>query len=301
MRVAEIPIVAFGRVSIVLGANNGKFPDANMILLRGGDTLAAIDAPLVSTRIGAAFDDADLVIMSHAHEDHMAGLHKVPDAAVQIHEADLASIRSWQGMATAYGFADDVAESMLASFRRDFNYQPRPSATGFRDGAAWDLGGVRVEAIHLPGHTAGHTALLMPAEGVLFVGDIDLSSFGPYYGDASSSLTDFRRSLKALPEIPARVWVTGHHRGIYTDRETFLRDLAAYTARLQDRENRLVELLRPSPKTLQQLVAARILYPKRLHAEWVDGIERRTISQHLAEMIETGRVTTDEQGRYRLV
>lgn len=69
---------------------------------------------------------------------------------------------------------------MLASFRRDFHYEPRPTATGFVDGETWNLGGVRVEAIHMPGHTAGHCALLMPSEGVPFVGDVDLFSFGPY-------------------------------------------------------------------------------------------------------------------------
>lgn len=298
---ASVRRIEFGRICVVLGANSGKFPEANMIMVHGSDTLAAIDAPLVSTRIGAGFDDTDLVIMSHAHEDHMAGLHRVPGAAVQVHRADLSSIRSWDGMAAAYGLDGDVIASMLVSFRRDFHYQPQPSATGFDDGATWDLGGVRIEAIHLPGHTAGHSALLAPSEGVLFVGDVDLSSFGPYYGDASSSLAEFRRSLAALPNIPARVWVTAHHRGIYTDRDAFLRDLAAYVAKLQEREDRLVDLLRQSPRTLGELATARILYPDRFHAAWVDGVERRTIARHLQEMSAAGRLGVDEEGRYRLV
>ena len=40
---------------------------------------------------------------------------------------------------------------------------------------------------HMPGHTAGHTVLLVEPEGVAFIGDIDLTGFGPYYGDACSS------------------------------------------------------------------------------------------------------------------
>lgn len=31
------------------------------------------------------------------------------------------------------------------------------------------------------GHTAGHSALLVAPKGVAFIGDIDLSGFGPYY------------------------------------------------------------------------------------------------------------------------
>ena len=53
---------------------------------------------------------------------------------------------------------------------------------------------MRVCAHHLPGHTAGHCALVVESEGVAFIGDIDLSGFGPYYGDATSSLADFRAS-----------------------------------------------------------------------------------------------------------
>ena len=79
----------------------------------------------------------------------------------------------------------------------------------------------------MPGHTAGHCALLVEPEGVAFIGDIDLTGFGPYYGDASSSLSDFRRTLARVADIPAKVWVTSHHRGVYTDREKFLHDGSA--------------------------------------------------------------------------
>ena len=37
---------------------------------------------------------------------------------------------------------------------------------------------MQVRAQHLPGHTAGHCALLVENEGLAFIGDIDLSGFG---------------------------------------------------------------------------------------------------------------------------
>ena len=55
--------------------------------------------------------------------------------------------------------------------------------------------GTSVRAIHAPGHTRGHCAFLVEPEGILFLGDIDLSSFGPFYGDAWSDLEDFERTL----------------------------------------------------------------------------------------------------------
>jgi glyoxylase-like metal-dependent hydrolase (beta-lactamase superfamily II) len=298
---SQIPRADFGRVSVFFGEKNGKYPDGNQVLVRGSDTRAAFDATLVSNFIGPEFDATELVVMGHVHEDHMAGLHRLPDAAVHVHEADLAAARSWEGLVAAFGVTDParIAE-MRARFQRDLFYAPRPDAQGYRDGASWDLGGVRVRAFHMPGHTAGHCVLLVEPEGVAFIGDIDLTGFGPYYGDASSSLSGFRRSLARLPEIPAKVWVTSHHRGVYTDREQFLRDLAAYHAKLDEREQRLLAMLDEAPKTLAQLVEQRLLYPPGYDSPWVNDAERRTIEQHLAELVGDGRVQVDERGVYRI-
>src|SRR5205085_5224588 len=179
--------------------------------------------------IGPEFDASDIVILGHVHEDHMAGLKRLPKAAVHVHEADLAAVRSVEGLVTAYGSDPSYVDAMLEKFRKTFSYAPRPDAIGYADGAVWDLGKSHVRAFHTPGRTAGHCALLVEPEGVAFIGDIDLTGFGPYYGDASSSLADFRTTLAKVADIPAKIWVTFHHRGVYTDREKFVSDLATYT------------------------------------------------------------------------
>lgn len=295
-----IPRADFGRVTVFFGEKNGKYPDANQVIVRGSDTQAAFDTPVVANYIGPEFDRSDLVILGHVHEDHMAALHRLPNAPVHVHEADLAAARSWEGLRAAYGSDESYVADMLARFQRNFFYVPRPDAVGYRDGAVWELGETRVRAFHAPGHTAGHCVLLVEPEGVAFIGDIDLSGFGPYYGDASSNLGDFRRTLASVADIPAKVWVTSHHRGVYTDREHFLRDLAAYTTTLDTREHRLVELLRQSPKTIPQLVECRLLYPPGHQDLWVVDAETRSISAHLDEMLAAGKVQLGEGGVYRL-
>jgi glyoxylase-like metal-dependent hydrolase (beta-lactamase superfamily II) len=295
-----IPRADFGRVTVFFGDKNGKYPDANQVIVRGSDTQAAFDTPIVANHIGPEFDASDLVILGHVHEDHMAALHRLPKAPVHVHEADLAAAQSWEGLRAAYGSDESYVAEMLLRFQRDFFYTPRPDAIGYKDGAVWELGGSRVRAFHMPGHTAGHCALLVEPEGVAFIGDIDLTGFGPYYGDASSSLSDFRQTLKRVADIPAKVWVTSHHRGVYTDREKFLRDLAAYTRTLDAREQRLLDLLRESPKTLAQLVECRLLYPPGHQELWVVDAETRSISSHLDEMLTGGRVRLDDGGVYRL-
>ena len=281
----------FGAVSIYHGEKSGKYPDGNQIVVQGADIRVAFDTPLVANRIGADFDDVDLVVLGHVHEDHIAGLHRVPRAGVHVHEADLAAAQSWEGLARHFGYDEHVLAPMRPRIERDFHYQPRPDATGYVHGQQWDLGGgVRVRAHHLPGHTAGHCALIVENEGLAFIGDIDLSGFGPYYGDATSNLADFRLSLAEVAHLDARIWVTSHHRGVVTDRAKFLADLATFTAKLDERSERLIGYLQDGPHTLDELAARRMLYPVDYDAAFVPGVERRSIGMHLDELVAAGRV-----------
>ena len=290
MPAAAAPPLAFGPVHVHFGAKAGKYPDGNQVIVRGRDTVAAFDTPQVANRIGPALDAVDLVVLGHVHEDHMAGLHRLPRAAVHVHEADAEAARSWEGMSRHYGYPAPVLAALRPQIEADFHYAPRPDALSYRDGAVWELGGVRVRALHFPGHTAGHCVLLVEPQGVAFIGDIDLSGFGPYYGDASSDLGAFRRSLARLADLPASVWITSHHKGVLTDRADFLAKLAAFAARIDEREAKLLGMLADGPRTLDALVRERLLYPPDHQAPWLDAAERRSIGQHLDELLAAGRV-----------
>ena len=234
------PVIRLGAVSVYPGEKSGKYPDGNQVMVRGKDTLAALDTPLVANRLGSELRDAELVVLGHVHEDHMAGLHLLRHAPLHVHEADVDAARSWDGLARHYGYAPNVLGGMKAKIESEFHYAPRPDAQAYQDGAAWELGGgVTLRAIHMPGHTSGHCVLLVEPGAIAFIGDIDLSSFGPYYGDATSSLAAFRRTLAAVRNIPAKVWITSHHKGVITERATFLSLLQAFAARLDAREEEI--------------------------------------------------------------
>jgi glyoxylase-like metal-dependent hydrolase (beta-lactamase superfamily II) len=293
-------VVELGPVRVYLGEKSGKYPDGNQVVVQGADTRVAFDTPLVANRLGPELLDADLVVLGHVHEDHMAGLHRLPRAEVHVHERDVEAARSWEGLSRHYGYSQPVLEEMHAMIKRDFHYVPRPGAKPYVDGAAWDLGGgVAVRAFHAPGHTSGHCVLLVEPGGVAFLGDIELSSFGPYYGDATSSLAEFRRTLEAVKQIPAQTWVTSHHKGVITDRSTFLALLQAFASRLDAREEAIAAHLAKTPATLAQLVAHRFLYPRGSSGAWYEEAERRTIEQHLESLAQAGRAT-DEGGRWRM-
>ncbi|MCZ8314257.1 MBL fold metallo-hydrolase [Phreatobacter sp.] len=283
----------FGPITVILGHKSGKYPDANMMVVTGRDSRAAVDAPLCSNRVGADFDGCDLVILSHVHEDHMAGLHRLPQAAVAVHRLDWPAAASWEGYRDALGLSEAVWPAMRKKLAAEFAFTPRADAAPYEDGHVFDLGGVRLTAMLLPGHTAGHCALIEETQGLAFIADIDLSGFGPYYGDATSSLQDFRSSLERLESLDARTIVTGHHRGIYTDRARFLADLKAYRDKLDARDDKLLAMLADGPRSMASLVAERLIYPPDYEELWVEDVERRTIEQHLAALAAEGRVVAE--------
>lgn len=94
------------------------------------------------------------------------------------------------------------------------------------------------------------------------------------------------------------MWVTSHHKGVVTGRAKFLALLQAYAACLDERSERLLQRLQDGPRTLAELVRMRLLYPPEAEELWIDSAERRTITLHLAELHEAGRVFLQEDGRW---
>ncbi|MBI3370446.1 MAG: MBL fold metallo-hydrolase [Betaproteobacteria bacterium] len=296
----SVPTFTLGPVTVYFGEKSGKYPDGNQVVVRGRDATAAFDTPLVANRLGPVLDAVDLVILGHVHEDHMAGLHRMPAVRVFAPKLDLAAAQSWDGLARHYGYRRQVLAEMRAKIERDFHYVPRPDAIGYPDGHVWNLGGVQVRAVHMPGHTAGHCVLLVEPEGVAFIGDIDLTGFGPYYGDGCSSLAAFRQTVDRIADLPARTWVTSHHKGVITERARFLELLNAFREKFDLRAQSILGALAAQPRSLDALVSHRFLYPPGYQDVYIEDAERKTILEHLDELVAAGRVALSE-GFYRPV
>lgn len=293
-------VLEFGAVSVHLGVRSGKYPDGNQVLVHGSDICVAFDTPVSSRQRPELLAGVDLVILGHVHEDHMAALDLLAHAALQVHRLDLPAAQSWDGLQQHYGYDPSSLNTVYERIVRDFHYAPRPDALPYDDGQTWQLGnGVRISAHHLPGHTAGHCALTVDSEGLAFIGDIDLSGFGPYYGDATSSLTDFRQTLKDVAKLDARVWVTSHHKAVISERAQFERDLARFAGRIDERSELLLQRLRHRPQSIDMLAEAGFLYPPGHDAPWTACAERRTLLQHLDELLQQSVVRV-EHGVYAL-
>jgi glyoxylase-like metal-dependent hydrolase (beta-lactamase superfamily II) len=178
-----------------------------------------------------------------------------------------------------------------------FHFEARPDTGDFGDGDVFDLGGVAVRVFHAPGHTRGHSVLRVEPEGVLFLGDIDLSSFGPYYGDAWSNLADFEATLAMVKDIEASAWVSFHHVGVIEDRAGFLARLERFTAKIGEREAAILAFV-AAPRSLDEMVARRFLYPSHAAMPFIDAVEKRTTQQHLERLRDRGAVEEIENGRW---
>jgi glyoxylase-like metal-dependent hydrolase (beta-lactamase superfamily II) len=279
----------FGQVTVLIGDKNGKYPHGNSLLVRGSRTTAIVDPSMaVVGRASELREKADLVLLSHVHEDHVAGVHLFPEAEVHAHRLDAPGMRSLGGIMDIYGYEgiDDAVRSFLID---QFHYSERPDTIDYDDDAVFDLGGARVHVIHTPGHTRGHCVFLIEPEGILFLGDIELSSFGPYYGDAWSSLEDFERSIAKVREIDARVWVSFHHVGVIEERQQFIERLDRFEQRIAERETMLLEFL-AEPRSVAEMVTHRFLYPQHATFPFIDAVEQRTVEQHLERLVARGAV-----------
>lgn len=272
----------------LLGEHNGKYPDANGLLVQGSNCSALIEPTLgVRRRLEEGdltpLGTEDLVLLSHCHEDHIPALPRLREPTCWVHELDRPGLRDLESFLDVFGYAEPQRQRFAQLALEKFHFEPRPDANGFEGGARWDLGGVVIEAIHAPGHTPGHCFFEISPDGVIYLGDVDLSTFGPYYGDAASSVDDFERTLEMAASLEADWFVTGHHKGVIEGTERFREMNQRYLASLHRREQTLFDFL-DEPRTLQEIVAHRLVYRPRDRGAMIDHVEEISARQHLERL-----------------
>ncbi|MGC4798467.1 MBL fold metallo-hydrolase [Micromonospora saelicesensis] len=213
---------------------------ANFWWLRGDDRDIVIDAGLgvVALReaIPGLFERDPLVVLTHAHLDHVGGASEFGDRAAHPAEAGILAAGVPASLYGAELFdklgidaAGEAVPELMIDVLPDPDYDPaayRVAPMTLRrlldDGDRVDLGGLVLTVLHLPGHTPGSIALLEEHTGTLYSGDIIYE--GALIDDLpNSDVTAYRRSMEFLVDLDVSVVHPGH--GDSFDR-TRLRQLA---------------------------------------------------------------------------
>ena len=284
-----------GPLTILFGYENGKYPQGNSLLIRGSTQTVLVDPCLGMVARKGHLPEVDALFHSHIHEDHIAGTHLFRDVAWYAHELDAGGLRTIEGLMEIYGLDGPTHDAFKEEIETRFFYPHHGSEVAvFMDGNEFDFGGVKLKVLHTPGHTRGHCCFVVswgesPEDTLVYLGDIELTGFGPYYGDAWSDLEDFERSIERLRYVDARWWLTFHHKGLIESRDQFLAMLDKYGAVIKSRESNLLAYI-TEPRTMDEIVAHRFVYRPGQTGFMVDEVERRSMGMHLDRLVRAGTV-----------
>ena len=206
-----------------------SFPSANMVLIQGawpllidsgyGSDIDATEVLLRST--GTPPEEIALLANTHYHCDDVgdnATLQESYRLPIAAHAWDAALINRRDPEACSAAWLDQPVELYTVTMP-------------LQDGDWIETGTTSVQALHTPGHTLGHLAYYLPAEGISICGDA-------VHGDDVGWLNQFREgagaldraiaSLDRLAALPVR-WACSGHSAAFTDvAETLARARARY-------------------------------------------------------------------------
>ncbi len=286
----------FGTIWFIPGENKGKYPFCHSVYIDGAGIL--IDPASDRRRLEEIRDQHGVkaVWLSHWHEDHFTHLDLFEDVPLWISHADAPPLSDLEVLLDWYGLHDrEQREYWRQAIINQFRFRPRRPHGFLRDGDTIRLDTLTVDVIGSPGHTPGHMAFFFREPAVLFLGDYDLTRFGPWYGDAYSSIEETISSLQRLKKIPARLWLTGHETGVFEEPPNKLWE--KYEQVIYEREGRLLQAL-GHPKSLEDIVNLWLVYgrPREPRAFFEFG-ERALIKKHL-ECLERRGAVRLENGCY---
>ena len=172
------------------------------------------------------------VVLTHQHPDHTGAVNAC---------AARYRVPVWAHPLTAQALRGriDVSHLMHDGDRLDLGACPDGSGP-------WDL-----QAIHTPGHAAGHLAFYEHHYRLLFVGDMISTVSSIVIAPPEGDLAVYLESLRRLQGYDCRLLLPAHGNVSSRPQET-LREALAHRAK---REAQLLEVLQAGPRTVEELTA----------------------------------------------
>jgi len=305
----------FGKIQVIRGQNKGRFPFCNSLLIT--DRVKVIIDPgagLVMMKKVKDEADIDLVINTHFHFDHIAYNYLFDQSKIYINDVESDCYRNRKrilqrlGMIDYYG--DDWAEGWFDRISRPDSVQSLYSPQNrhewwlstarvdgtYRWGDIMDFGTTKMEVIGTPGHSAGFCCFHFPNEGAVYVGDMDLTSFGPWYFGADGDIEQFIVSSENIASLDAEIFITGHEAGVVS-RDDFRTAIRKYIEIIDQRDQLILAAIDESV-SLEYLHSMGLIYSKKFLAdEWVCAWGMGALKKHLDRLVARGIIKLFN-GRY---
>jgi len=293
---------SFGPVHFIPGAGAGKYPHSNSVYVEGAGVL--IDAGAGREAYRSLLDGPGVreLWLSHWHEDHLGCIDMFDHLPLRQMEIEAEPLSGVEHFLDWYGIqSPEFRAYWRKTLAEDFVYRPRRASSYLTPGEIIDLGDCSVEVIHTPGHTPGNLSFFFREPEVLFMGDYDLTRFGPWYGDRDSSIDLTIASVERLRNIPARVLLTSHEDGCFEEApEVVSKRFDSYLEVIAQRDGKLLEYLKGAPRTMTDIVAQCIVYRKpREPKAFFEWGEQAIMGKHLERLTRLGKANCSN-GYYQL-
>ncbi|MFZ5591892.1 MAG: MBL fold metallo-hydrolase [Bacillota bacterium] len=292
----------FGNIVFVAGDKGGRFPFCNSLFIND-DVRVIVDPGAGRERLTeiARTEHIDMVLNTHYHFDHIAYNYLFKNAKIFINEIEADCYRDRKEIARRLGLLEvygaDWVEGWINRIRQPNTpqspYSPQNRhewwlSTARIDGAyQWgellDFGKTKMQVIGAPGHTEGFSCFYFPNEGVVYVADIDLTLFGPWYFGSDGDIEQFIQSANMIASLDAKFFITGHEAGIVPAPE-FRERVQDYLEKIEERHQKMIAVSREH-SDLNELVAQGVFYgPKFLCDEFIRAWEEIAVKKHLQKL-----------------
>jgi glyoxylase-like metal-dependent hydrolase (beta-lactamase superfamily II) len=174
-------------------------------LVLGEDRAALIDTGMGVGNLRSLVDGITslpvVVILSHAHNDHIGSAWQFSDVGIHPSESDdLAAGQSAERLAGWFA-PSEMSGPLPSGFNPDgYSIPGRTADRFYNDGDTIDLGGRTLEVIHAPGHSRGGLVLIDRGDRTLYSTDVVyLRSL--YLLNPDSSANDYLATLERLAAL----------------------------------------------------------------------------------------------------
>jgi glyoxylase-like metal-dependent hydrolase (beta-lactamase superfamily II) len=212
--------------------HTGALIHANIWLVLGSERDLLVDTgngfapllPFVQT-LRPDRDKPLIALATHAHMDHVGGLHEFDERLLHGHDVAAAAAPDrllfaeevWPGAAVQMAEAGWPLAPVGIQAIPDRDFDPItfvvPGATPSRlveEGDVMDLGDRALEVLHLPGHTPGSIGLWDAERGELFSGDAVYAGEPLIDTAPTSDITSYLETVERLRELPVEIVHGGH-------------------------------------------------------------------------------------------